>query len=1034
MLTFVVAFSRTARPLPREVVERLLSGRTDDLTHEPEAVLRWLPAHRATCFMGWQTGADAFEAGSHWAETSDGLTAFAGWPRPARGSWSPGAWASQLAEQITQRSPASIRDDHRGTYSVLHLAAGGGRRSWLTSDVWGTGLVYLAWHDHALVVSNNPVLARKIAAGEQAVTPDVDAMGWLPYFGLIGDARTSVTGAEVLDPDHHIVHSPEVGVRIVTQRPRWQDVAHVEGGELDALIDDAAEELVNNVRTIARLPVPTRHLNLSGGKDSRLVLAAIVAAGALQDFRLRTFGLEQAPDVLVARLLGEELDVDVAYTAPSALTMTVSTFERRVRQHQFQTWGMFGTWDLRGHVSTTPDLVVTGLFGELMRSHYQHYARGKKLQQKDEVLEFFRSDMPFNPAGLVRQDVAAGYLAGVLQWGETQVEAGARPDDLPDLFYMTRRLRRWYGSAEGVAFRNPVAHPLDAPTAVMAAFAAGYERRKSDYVHFELMRRLHPPLAKLPFAEDSWASSNYGELADAQEYAAIEPIRGSTPAPTVWQDERWPDLHRVMLQEFSSGDSPLLSLLDRERLAAVTTAARSLNRSGQVTLFATYGAALWSKGETEPLRYPRSRARLHRGAQAPLDDVLLLTGPPQHMLSELAATLDGSHIRHTDPVRGPCDADVASLCDEFLATAGGDLLNPPPADRLAEAAPQFVDRATRLAAERGGVVIDVALARTYPLWRQVAHKVETVISVPPPPAVTSDTTAGPSELRRQVWVSSLLSATTIPDAQLVVEPTPDDGRSWLLSWQRSRELAIVGASTIADGHDALEEAYSSIVRGDHTLGLAALMEHARRHGATRQPARDPELVYELAALQRLLQRIALTVDGTQVFEEEALFRKILERQGGAGMLRASDPPPAVRPASEHAAAWTPFAATLHATVRNPELGSTGRAQGAYIQIGLSVSCIWDFFFDGAEVDPGAGFYEVEVPLEHTGAMGSPSGGGYLTIPGAGEWPVAVTHVRHQRFRILPPLGRYASDTHPAPCVAGSRIRLHMTYPARAQRR
>ena len=239
-----------------------------------------------------------------------------------------------------------------------------------------------------------------------------------------------------------------------------------------------------------------RVLALSGGRDSRLVVAAVAAAGLLDRFVLRTRGSPTgSADGTVAQLVGETLGVEVETGRPGREILDSEAFELKLRRHVYQNWGMHGAWDLKGVVPTSPDLHVPGLFGEVLRSHY---AGDRRFESPEDARRFFAFEMPFDRAAILRPEVADDLRQRVAGWVEQRLDEGVRFSDLADVYYAENRLRRWLGASRHVGSHNPVAEPLQLAQGFRIALALGHEYRRVDAIHFELIRRLHEPLARIP--------------------------------------------------------------------------------------------------------------------------------------------------------------------------------------------------------------------------------------------------------------------------------------------------------------------------------------------------------------------------------------------------------------------------------------------------------------------------------------------------------------------------------------------------------
>jgi hypothetical protein len=105
-----------------------------------------------------------------------------------------------------------------------------------------------------------------------------------------------------------------------------------------------AAALVEAVRPLAQEAVPVE-LSLTGGKDSRLIAAALAAADV--PFRARTHGSARHPDVVIAGLIAERLGVEHTVTEPRAAAGTQDRADvlSRVRSAVLVSDGMLSAFE-----------------------------------------------------------------------------------------------------------------------------------------------------------------------------------------------------------------------------------------------------------------------------------------------------------------------------------------------------------------------------------------------------------------------------------------------------------------------------------------------------------------------------------------------------------------------------------------------------------------------------------------------------------------------------------------------------------------
>ncbi len=207
--------------------------------------------------------------------------------------------------------------------------------------------------------------------------------------------------------------------------------------------------------------------------------------------------------------------------------------------------------------------------------------------------------------GSSRPEVAAELRARVAQWVERRLGEGIPPEDLAEVHYAEHRLRRWLGTVRHVVAHNPVADPLQLTAGFRTAMAMGHELRRVDAIHFELIRRLCEPLARVPLAGKGWHPAARAMAPEPDRYDA-PPVTGGGGGGHRWQDRRFHTLAPVFAAELLNGrGNPLVEMLDRKRLEEVLSGRRQLDAYGKTALWATLAAAVWIDGGELPIRYPR---------------------------------------------------------------------------------------------------------------------------------------------------------------------------------------------------------------------------------------------------------------------------------------------------------------------------------------------------------------------------------------------------------------------------------------------
>ena len=351
--------------------------------------------------------------------------------------------------------------------------------------------VYQAEITGSAVVSDRASWAA--AATGRLRDPDPAMIGAFLSLGYPVGGATPFRGVRTLGGDQVL---RAVGGRLAVTRARSDG----EGPGGPARVAAALTEAVRPLREAAAPVV----LSLTGGKDSRLVAAALTAARV--PFTARTHGFASHPDVLVARLIAEHLRVEHTVTEPTAPgTPDEADVLGRLRAAVLVSDGMLSAFENVGR----PDPPVGdrpaeagGHGGELLRGGYAQAAwRTPAALGAAAAAELFRR-MTTRRLSLLRPGPARAYLASLT--GPAAALACGPLTALDD-FYLINRAGRWSAAArQAYLLRSPLAQPLFADSVVRAARAVPLADRVSDRLHRDVLAALCPELLALPLAGTPW--------------------------------------------------------------------------------------------------------------------------------------------------------------------------------------------------------------------------------------------------------------------------------------------------------------------------------------------------------------------------------------------------------------------------------------------------------------------------------------------------------------------------------------------------
>ena len=248
-------------------------------------------------------------------------------------------------------------------------------------------------------------------------------------------------------------------------------------------------------------------LSLTGGKDSRLIAAALVAADV--PVVARTHGFADHPDVVVAAEIARRLGIEHVVRMPAAPGQRVDVLGR-IRATVLVADGMLSAFENVGRPdpAASPALTAGGHGGELLRGGYAETsgrlapagglrratAPARRAARSAELLRRLTT----RHLGLIRPGPAAGYAASLAPWAP---RLARHPMHALDDFYLVNRAGRWSAAArQAYLLRERLAQPLFDDRVVRAARGVPLASRVSGALAAAVLTELSPALAEVPLA------------------------------------------------------------------------------------------------------------------------------------------------------------------------------------------------------------------------------------------------------------------------------------------------------------------------------------------------------------------------------------------------------------------------------------------------------------------------------------------------------------------------------------------------------
>ena len=314
------------------------------------------------------------------------------------------------------------------------------------------------------------------------------------------------------------------GQEIVISNGKWEiaDFGMFESKRLsyDALLEKGIKKAVAQLRRAVELPVDQRRINLSGGRDSRMAMALMDAAGVTDFFSVTT--VNPATWTPAGARPGLYRDLHVSNTIREAYGLKWSDPMDSNRiwldfEHSLEFWQSYRSHKnfrfraskfIDGQIGT--NIEVRGAAGETFRG-FQAVRSLRSYPGFEDTSSSFEHDVDLlcqelyddRPLSTFYSDAAKAEVRGLLGrlGGETITEALHRR-------YSIFRNRSHFGHVRAsMALGQIPVFPLSQPEFVQAASLLCESERYDNTVAFDLIERTSPDLTTLEFDSGAWPTT-----------------------------------------------------------------------------------------------------------------------------------------------------------------------------------------------------------------------------------------------------------------------------------------------------------------------------------------------------------------------------------------------------------------------------------------------------------------------------------------------------------------------------------------------
>ena len=550
------------------------------LTFVPETSRSWQSPDRKLAMRCWSVCDEA--ARGSWSVSSEttALT-LAGWFREPDEVPLTTSLAAAATEQLARAGIDGFAE-LPGNYSLAWVGEDASLRAF--TDPWCSEHLYYGQRGDRVVVSNRAAVVAALLH-DRLPSPRPEALAWL-LSGAdvpVEDADSAWAGVTLLR-----------GGRALRVRGSSCELLAIDGEDRRPPLRDYAqafERLCWTAGWIRRLPDVEIELAITGGFDSRLVLAGLIGANAIPSVtRGYLKGDAGHQDVLVGEALARHYGLAFERRSPDYVDADFFTVSKR---HLFQIELLVNAWDLKGADEQSRVVRLHGNLGELYKGHglpglSRHWATLRAYLRSNAYLDRYciltRASLEHQ-----RQRIDA-FIA-------RERDDGCEPTELLDHYHRQVRGARWVGQImQYDSAAGPNVHILPDPVLHRFYRHQAYAQRQRSTLHFELTHAADDWLWRQPFAGKTWPHAR-------ARAAATHPVRSTASASTPRQVLIWRNAE-AQLREFllAPSSSPMFEVVDRRRLARLLGEVGSRPTNAQVrTLLATAAIRIALESPLEPL-------------------------------------------------------------------------------------------------------------------------------------------------------------------------------------------------------------------------------------------------------------------------------------------------------------------------------------------------------------------------------------------------------------------------------------------------
>ena len=448
-----------------------------------------------------------------------------------------GASAAVDTGQLRRQIGHSVKDAMLSIAGSLALVFRGSdsQTAFVLADPLGGQPVFRIGRDtdNVVLLGSDPV--RMVDSAQRFginLEPSEKHISELTLTGNAGFGGVSYKGLDVL-PQFCTVSITQGRINVTKHDRPWKDSSidpmNLGSDSYWESIEEIANDIRRNIQAVIEYPALSRVSHLTGGFDSRLVLAGLRNLNATENFGFFCSGSPAQEDKRIYLGLASSLDLNPADRSGISASKYPTSLEQDLLWPMLESAGM-RTDGPNKYTDSYDTVVLSGGYGELLRAFYSRKDLGVNLQDIPALSRSIwggAATNPTHPSCFLTQEAIDMHNEAIRGSINLAMEDGVREDYFLDHMYVTIRNRFYVGL--GSALYSKYIHrfdPLYSIAAVRLASRLPVDLRMENMVGLDVMNNLAPELLSYDF-DTPRVSPRYRELRSVQTRREFDQSRPS---------------------------------------------------------------------------------------------------------------------------------------------------------------------------------------------------------------------------------------------------------------------------------------------------------------------------------------------------------------------------------------------------------------------------------------------------------------------------------------------------------------------------